>query len=130
MNTAGMVLTSIAVVLLSSCEHSVDEPTGPAESKVTFDDIHDTVFTVCLPCHSGGTVNGGLDLSRRDDLIDTPSNGMPGIAYIRPAKPDSSYIYLKVIDDPGIVGTKMPPTGSLPDDGIATLRDWILDGAP
>jgi hypothetical protein len=121
-------LIALSAILITGCEHSVND-SKPSVSDITFADVKDTVFPVCLPCHSGSLKSGGLDLSSANKIIDIPSTGVPAIVQIRPAKPDSSYVYLKVIGASNIVGIRMPQGGTLSDDKVTILRNWILEGA-
>src|SRR6516162_7575965 len=80
----------------------------------------------CFTCHSHAAKKskGGLMLDARDSVI---KGGDRGPAMV-PGKPDESLL-LKAIgrQDEEL---KMPPTGNLSEEQIATLRDWIKMGAP
>jgi len=80
----------------------------------------------CFTCHSHAAKKskGGLMLDARDSIIKGGDRG-PAIV---PGKPDESLL-LKAVGrhDEEL---KMPPTGKLTDEQIATLRDWIKMGAP
>src|SRR5512145_2352786 len=74
-------LIAISTMLLNGCEHSVND-SKPSGTVITFTDVRDTVFPVCLPCHSGNLKSGGLDLSSANKLVNIPSSGVPAIVQI------------------------------------------------
>ena len=50
---------------------------------------------------------------------------------VNPGSPDTSYMYLKITNDPSISGSLMPATGTMLDQAlIDVIEQWILDGAP
>ena len=74
----------------------------------------------CFRCH-GPKASGGL---RLDSLAAALSAGESEMPAIIPGDPDGSELIYQVTD------RIMPPTESgLTDDQIATLRDWVADGA-
>lgn len=80
-------------------------------------------------CHASGA--GGMHLP--DDppnLVDVPSTERPDMARVRRFDPARSYLMLKVLDDGGIDGGRMPLGGALDPADIETLRSWIEAGAP
>jgi len=49
---------------------------------------------------------------------------------VRPGAPDESYMIWKVEGRVGITGERMPlDANPMTDEDIATLRQWILEGA-
>jgi hypothetical protein len=80
-------------------------------------------------CHASGA--GGMHLP--DDppnLVDVPSTERPSMVRVRRFDPDQSYLMLKILDDGGIDGGRMPLGGTLEPAEIETLRAWIAAGAP
>jgi hypothetical protein len=83
----------------------------------------------------------GLDLSTgatRGSTINVPVQQRPGFRRIVPGKPDQSYLYLKIIDDPRATGDIMPqgcPSAPLAGaqcltaDEVEAVRVWILECA-
>ncbi len=67
------------------------------------------------------------------NLVDEPSDDVPGMDRIEPGDPERSYLLLKVLDthrSVGGAGRRMPPTGvALREDQVDAIRTWILDGA-
>ncbi len=75
----------------------------------------------CLECHGGAKTNGGVKILDRALLIEKEK--------LLPKKPDESAVYyLPAATDDSV----MPPQGrpKLPAEDIATIRQWILAGAP
>lgn len=84
----------------------------------------------CYECHSektlatnDGEAKGNLRLDGRKRML---AGGDTGPAF-EPGQPDKS-LMVEAIRYTGLY--KMPPIGKLPDDEIATLTQWIADGAP
>jgi hypothetical protein len=102
-------------------------PAQPPEPAVFFEQkVRPILQTNCFTCHSHAAKKskGGLVLDSRDAIL---TGGDRGPAVV-PGKPDES-LFLKAVgrlDD----DLKMPPTGKLADEQIATLREWVQLGAP
>lgn len=78
----------------------------------------------CQSCHQEDEVNGGLRLDSRAAWM---AGGESGPAIV-PGDPDASRLMAAVgYDDQDL---QMPPRNKLADHQIATLRKWILKGAP
>lgn len=89
-------------------------------------------------CHNSATRSGGLSLTEPEgygSLVNVPStqafNGTSILDRVEPGFPDASYLYQKVLGDPGISGERMPltPASPLTNDEIGLLRSWIEEGA-
>jgi hypothetical protein len=82
--------------------------------------------TSCFTCHSHAAKKskGGLMLDSREAVVNGGDRG-PAVV---PGKPDESLL-LKAIGRAD-EELKMPPTGKLADEQVATLREWIKMGAP
>ena len=84
-------------------------------------------------CHDSDNPAGALDLSpgnAYDAMVDVAAQGDAASMLIVPGDPDNSYLVHRV---EGTSGVFMPPgvTEALdPECRIATLRAWILAGAP
>ncbi len=98
--------------------------------------IEDNVFApICAQCHIGASAPQGLQLDTAAHayqfLVGVPSNEKPTLLRVKPADPDSSYLYQKITGAPGIVGGQMPLNQTpLPAATIAAIRQWIVNGAP
>lgn len=84
--------------------------------------IRPLLLEQCAKCHGRDKQEGGLSLSTRESLL---KGGDSGPALV-PGKPAESLLIKAVdyLDEP-----KMPPTGKLPPEKIALLRQWIESGA-
>jgi hypothetical protein len=76
----------------------------------------------CLGCHNDELKDGGVSFMGRDGLI---KGGVHGPT-IRPGKPDASLL-IQAIRREGEL--KMPPGPPLPAGEVATLTEWIANGA-
>jgi hypothetical protein len=78
----------------------------------------------------------GLDLSPgsvHENTVRVPATQVPGLYRVDPARPDSSYLLLKLEGLAGAVGgigTQMPLGGQLTGPQIDSVRAWIQAGAP
>ena len=76
----------------------------------------------CFACHRQSAM-GGLRLDSREAVLKGGNSG-PAIV---PGKPQDSLL-MKVVDHTH-ERLKMPPTGKMAAEEIATLKDWIAEGA-
>ncbi len=80
-------------------------------------------------CHAGPAPQQGMDLSRARffaSIVDEPSREVPSLMRVRPGRPDSSYLVMKLRGDPGIVGVPMPMVGEkLSAEEVETVEAWI-----
>jgi hypothetical protein len=135
---------SLVSTLLAGCAGSgegLDSNGRPIGSEggggpltATFQSIQDNVFTpICSVCHAGGAAPMGLRLDSANSyamIVDVPSVEVPSLFRIRPGDPDNSYLVQK-IEGHAAVGAQMPFGGPpLPSTTIATIRQWVSDGAP
>jgi mono/diheme cytochrome c family protein len=106
-----------------------NSPTATAEQMAFFrDHVAPILAQNCITCHNPRRVaagkSGKLDQTSRDGLL---KGGKSGPA-ITPGNPDESLLIHRVRGDlPG--QDVMPPDGKLTDAQIATLAQWIKDGA-
>lgn len=104
---------------------------------VTLLDVQTTVLTprcALSGCHVAGSAPFGLDMSSvnvsRANLVNVASGEVPALMRVQPGDADSSYMYLKLIDDPSIQGDPMPALGEpLSPADLALVRTWIDGGA-
>ncbi|WP_437876285.1 hypothetical protein [Sorangium sp. So ce513] len=149
-------MDAIARVINPSLDTGPEQPVGP-ESGVfhtSVRPIFESAIHKCSGCHaapSTGPQAGlslGGDISSADivaGLVNKPSRGGGQFKLVVPGNPDQSWLYLKVAGTAGNAGcrpsaTAMCNPGVMPQaaDGkptltsaeLATLRQWIQDGAP
>ena len=106
-------------------------PDGPLIAE--FSSIQTHVFTpICTQCHEGAAAPLGLRLDEASAyaaLINAPSVEEPSLKRVDPGNPSGSYL-LQKIAGLAAVGGRMPlGQPALPDDAIAAIRQWILEGA-
>lgn len=90
----------------------------------------------CGGCHSEPMPQANLSLKDGDvyaRLLEASSE-VPALKLIEPSDPERSYLWLKVIGDPSIVGSPMPldplkGTRRLTDAELADIKAWIEAGA-
>ena len=142
----GMASAAAALVLLSTgCPgdgRSIADETmdggdggdGDLPFPPTLAAIQKNVFGgVCLNCHFVGGP-GPMPLTSEEvsyaNLVNVPSVESP-LLRVAPGDPDSSYLFLKIIAAPGIVGDRMPPPpeAALTEGEIEAIRQWIAAGA-
>jgi hypothetical protein len=84
-------------------------------------------------CHGGSNPQQGMNLQSGQsysNIVNVPSNEVPSLDRIEPFDSDNSYLYLKIIGAPGIVGEQMPRGGTpLPEATTDLIAQWINEGA-
>ncbi|MBL8828498.1 MAG: DUF1549 domain-containing protein, partial [Planctomycetaceae bacterium] len=84
--------------------------------------VRPLLVTHCRECHGPDKQKGGLRVDSRAALVKGGESG----AAIVPGKPDMGYF----VDAINYGDTyKMPPRGKLPAEAIATLTEWVRQGA-
>ncbi len=76
----------------------------------------------CLSCHNASEHKGGLDLTRRQSVLQGGDSG----AALVPGKPDDSFLIERVAEG------SMPPAKKgrrLSAEEVGRLRDWVRSGA-
>lgn len=106
---------------------------GTGALTADFASIQSHVFTpICTACHAGAAAPQGLRLDAANSyalLVGVPSNEVASLLRVRPGDPDNSYIIQK-LEGHAAVGAQMPLGGPYLDaPTIATIRQWISDGA-
>jgi hypothetical protein len=116
------LLTCLAILSLS-----VAVPAAEPDKAAFFEQkVRPILQASCFTCHSHAAKKskGGLMLDARDSVL---RGGDRGPAVV-PGKPDESLIVNAVGRQDEEL--KMPPTGKLADEQVATLREWVRLGAP
>lgn len=129
------LLISLTVILHSCADLTTSTdmvfdaaPEGPA----TFERVQTMVFDVS--CASSGCHDGSAwpDLSAGQaygNIVNIEST--QGLPLVYPGRPDSSYLYLKLLPDAPISGGRMPLGGPYLDAAsLEIVRAWIERGAP
>jgi len=115
-----------------------------ASGKLSFaNDVYDQVIRArCGSCHSDGPSFGGLALfpgaeTAYANLVSVPAGAEDnykckdsGLMRVEPGDPARSLLYLKLTMP--TCGSMMPPGGlggTLTDEQLSLIRDWIMEGA-
>ncbi len=107
----------------------------PAGGSASFLEVQTQIFDVSCAqsgCHVGAGAPFGLDLSSGLSYGNTVGVASAEIATfnrVTPGNATDSYLYMKVVDDPRIMGDPMPFGNPLDQARIDLLREWIEDGA-
>jgi hypothetical protein len=131
--TAAAVVTAI---LAAGCTEKVHPPTsppppGPSGPLVTPDSVQ-TIFSAwCTTCHYEGGSGDVLVLTPDSSyvrLVNVESVRSAPDKLVLPADPDASVLVGRI---EGTIVPRMPYGGPmLPAADIATIRNWISQGAP
>ena len=121
--------------LACSGADGLGEVVGTAE--VNGQSVQDRIFTpycATIGCHVGIGAPVGLDLSNGQAFAQTvgvPSVEVSQYFRIDPFNPGDSYVFMKVTNDPRILGDQMPAGGRPPlsSQNLQLLENWIEQGA-
>ena len=118
------VFMIMGLLLFASCTdqgNDVTAPDPPVPTAMSWSDVGPIFQANCVSCHGG---SGGLFL---DTYANAIAGGNHGAAII-PGDAGNSLLYeLLVGSSQGIA--QMPVGGSLTNDEIDTIEEWIDDGA-
>jgi hypothetical protein len=109
-------------------------PPPPGGFGANFSEIQANVFTpncATSNCHAGANLQAGLDLSAASSyamLVGVASTQSASVQRVNPGNPNNSYLIQK-LEGAGASGSRMPPSGPMPQSEIDTIRQWITDGA-
>lgn len=134
------IATLLLPLALCSISCGADEPVGRIIGggvQPTLSSIQQNVFTPSCAlsgCHAPPAPQLGQDLSPGSSytsLVNVSSVERPELYRITPGDPNGSYLYMKITEASGILGSRMPQGAApLPPDAILAIRTWIEDGAP
>lgn len=131
-----LILTVLLSTALAACSGGDGGGmTPPTTFGANFSEIQSNVFTpTCAVsgCHQGAGAPQGLRLDSANSyglLVNVASTEVPSILRVAPNDPDNSYLIQK-LEGTASVGARMPLNqGALSSTVIATIRQWITDGA-
>lgn len=140
------LLALSALVALAAACSDFDAPTDPAFGLPDLLVAEPTLAADVQPILTKRCSMGGCHslVSRRANLVLTPDSSYamlvnrasaerPTLMRVRPGKPDSSWLYLRVSPDPSGRGNlpRMPLAAHpLTPNQVATIANWISRGAP
>jgi hypothetical protein len=129
-------LVLVLVLFLSCSSDTPFEAPAPSDQLTMFSNIQTQVFDQSCSksgCHLGANPAANLDLSSGNsynNLVNIQSSEIPSLLRVKPGDTDSSYLLLKLIGDPGIVGSRMPRGAPpLSNPTIDSIAKWIQEGA-
>lgn len=97
----------------------------PATAQIDYNSQVQSIFNSrCINCHGS---NGGVDLGSFEKLMGSTGTNY-GNRVIVANEPDSSGLVDKIEANP-MFGNRMPQGGTLTQDQINTIRQWISEGA-
>ena len=118
-----LAVTFVVLLLVGCGSQPAPAPAPEAEEPPAADttapttalehEVQSIITTSCLPCHAPGGKAAKYELTSPDGLA----------KLVVPGQADSSKLYQVVRDG------KMPPTGRLDSTKLATIKEWIDEGA-
>ncbi len=135
-----LLLTGFMLVAAAGCGGGGSgDPGGgvmpPAGGSPSFAEVQAQIFDVSCAvsgCHVGAGAPFGFDLSSGvsyGNTVGVASAEIPTFNRVTPGNANDSYLYMKVVDDPRIMGDPMPFGNPLDQARIDLLRQWIEEGA-
>ena len=131
---SGLLLAGL--VVLAGCSGGSGGGVIPSTGSVTLIDVQAQVFSprcALSGCHIGPTPQMDLDLSAGNsagNTIGVSSEELPVLLRIEPGNAADSYLYMKLIEDPRILGDPMPASGGPLSAGqLNLIESWIDQGA-
>jgi hypothetical protein len=129
---------AVAGAALSACDEKLSDLTGPTPNlQPTLSSIQREILSPrCVACHNGvgRFLPGVMNLTEGNayaSLVGVASIEQAGLQRVAPGDPENSYLIHKVEGRAGIIGQRMPLTGTpLTDGQILVIRRWIELGAP
>lgn len=105
---------------------SIPVSEGGGEGEVSYAAvIKPALDSYCLACHSESFTSGGWLATTYEDVINSGDNG-PAVI---PGDTENSLLAQKILGTQE-TGNIMPPSGSMPEEVIQAILDWIEAGAP
>lgn len=127
-----VMVAGLACSDLTTSTEMVFDPSS--EGPATFERVQGLFDVSCASsgCHGGQDWSAWPDLragNAYDNIVGVESS--QGIPLVAPGRPDSSYLYLKLLPDAEISGDRMPLGGPyLEPSTLETVYTWIERGAP
>ena len=114
----------------------VDDVVAAVTPPVSFAAAVQPIFTESCAlsgCHTGTFPAGGLDLAAGQayaNIVNVASGEVPALKRVLPGDASSSYLYQKITNASGTLGSPMPlGSNPLPSDEIDAIEAWINQGA-
>ncbi|UCE05948.1 MAG: hypothetical protein JSW07_20550 [bacterium] len=126
-------ITVLFLITIYSCGKEKC-PTKPSSDPSLASDIQPIFTAKCAiaSCHDT-FAQAGLDLTKDkayDNLVDVPSTNDPSKIRVVRNNANSSYLFIKIAEQPADGTARMPIGGNpLPDNEIQLIQNWIDQGA-
>lgn len=126
------ILATLLLIITSCGKEKC--PTEPGTDPLLATDLQPIFNKSCAfaNCHDASAA-AGLDLSTGKayaNLVNVASTNDPAKVRVIPNEADSSYLYLKIVGDPGDGTLRMPIGGNpLSANEIQLIKNWIDAGA-
>lgn len=128
---------AVASVALGACDEKLSDLTGPTPNlQPTFSSIQSEIFSQrCIGCHngSGRFLPAVMNLTEGNayaNLVGVASIQRSALQRVAPGDPEGSYLIHKLENRQGILGQRMPLTGTeLTPGQILVIKRWIETGA-
>lgn len=120
---------------LGGCPGALSNPEAFGDGGIQIKDAETIFGQTCgtSGCHDDSLqAQAGLDLLSPDlaaRVVDVNAIGIGcgNEILVVPGDPDSSYLFQKILNTPGICGLPMPVVGALDSTEAETIRQWIID---
>lgn len=134
----GGLFIAVSALAVGGCDEKLSDFTGPTPNLTpTLSSLQSEIFSQkCIGCHNGGGTRlpGLMNLTDGNayaSLVGVTSIERPDLQRVNPGDPENSYIVHKLEGRAGIVGVRMPLTGTpLTDGQMLVIKRWIELGAP
>lgn len=116
-----LITILLSLCLISGCMKNYVEPVIIPQVISFSNDIIPIFSNACLGCHTNGGMYPGLILSSDVAYNQLWTDGV-NAPYLDTIDPVSSTLYIKM-------NTSMPPSGTLSNEKISLVLEWINNGA-
>lgn len=137
-STLSLVALELLAAAALGCGSDGDSSGGMMSSggvEASIADIQNKIFTprcALSGCHTGPSPQNGLDLTLGQslaNLINVPATWDPNFVRVKPNDAADSYLYMKLVGDPRIMGERMPKGGPyLEAQELGAIFEWIDGG--
>lgn len=93
-------------------------------------EAEDIMLHLCMECHGDFGHDAGFKLPTTREgtgMVGVPSIQRTDLMLIDLEKPESSYLIMKLRDDDGILGRRMPIVRSLTDEQLSMFDLWVAE---
>src|SRR5262249_6480915 len=97
---------------------------APASLELFESKVRPILVDKCFKCHGEKKQSNGLRLDSREAVLKGGDTGPALVA----GKPDESLMVQAIAQTHAEL--KMPPSGKLPEQEVAAIRQWVAEGAP